>query len=215
MPLGLSAACHHHAVHVASRSDGARRDRCNLQCTRTLAFEWHSTLLHVADAAKEQTVSEAPGDDSESTAPKHARTLPELKKAAQAVSTRGTAAEKGSPSSSKKQANEKGKESDKAEETDNEDGDEEEEEEDLGQVLETQQKQQGGRFSRLDASPNDMGKDQPKKKANTAASGSAEFKPLSRSGPQASHGAVASPGGEGTVARSLFSKLAKVAGPKK
>ena len=47
----------------------------------------------------------------------------------------------------------------------------------------------------LDASPDDPGKDQPKKKANTAVNASAEFKPPSRSGAQPSRGTVASPSG--------------------
>ena len=69
--------------------------------------------------------------------------------------------------------------------------------------------------SQSDASPDDAGKDQPKKKAKTAASTSAEFKPTSRSGGQTTRGTVASPSGGGTVARCLNSRLAKVAGPKK
>ena len=80
--------------------------------------------VHAAEAAQEQIVSEAPVDDSESTAPKPAPTLPKLKKTAKLVPTRGTAAGKGNPSSSKKQAKEKGQELDKAEETDAKDGDE-------------------------------------------------------------------------------------------
>ena len=62
--------------------------------------------MHAAEAVQEQIVTEAPADDSEPTAP--APTLPKLKKTAQLVPTRGTAAGKGTPSSSKKQA--KGKE---------------------------------------------------------------------------------------------------------
>ena len=38
------AVCHHHAVHVRRRSDGAGSDRCNLGYSRTLAFAWHSNL---------------------------------------------------------------------------------------------------------------------------------------------------------------------------
>ena len=170
---------------------------------------------HAAEAAQEQIVSEAPVDDSESTAPKPAPTLPKLKKTAQDVPTRGTAAGKGAPSSSKKQAKEKGKEPDKAEETDNEDGDKEEEHEDLDQVLETQQKRKRAPASHFDASPDDSGKDQPKKKFKTAASASAEFKLPSHSGAQQSRSTVASPRWRSSVARSLSSKLAKVARPKK
>ena len=65
--------------------------------------------VHAAEATKGQIVSEAPVDDSESTAPKRAPTLPKVKKTAQVVLTRGTAAGKGIPSSNKKQAKEKGK----------------------------------------------------------------------------------------------------------
>ena len=115
-------------------------------------------------------------------------------------------------SSSKKQAKEKGKELDKAEDTDDEDGDEEKEAEDLDQVLGTQQKQRRAPASNFDASPDDAGKDQAKKNAKTAAS--AEFKPVSDSCSEPSCGIVASPIGGGTVARSLSSKLAQVAGPK-
>ena len=96
--------------------------------------------MHVAGGAQEQIVSEASGDDSESNALKPAPTLPKLKKTAPVVPTRGTAAGEGTPSSSKKQGNKEGKESDKAKETDDEDGDKEEEEEDLDQVLERHKK---------------------------------------------------------------------------
>ena len=165
--------------------------------------------VHATEAAQQQIVSEAPVDDSESTAP----TLPGLKKTAQVVPTRGSAARKGTPSSSKKQAKEKGKESDKAEETDNQDADEEDEEEDPEQVMETKtQKRKRAPTSHFDASPDDAPKDQPKKKAKTA---SAEFKPPSRSGSQPSRGTVASPSGGSSVARSLSAKLAKAAAPKK
>ena len=67
--------------------------------------------LHAAEAVQEPIVTEAPADDSESPAP--APTLPKLKKTAQVVPTLGTAAGKGTPSSSKKQEKAKGKESDK------------------------------------------------------------------------------------------------------
>ena len=93
--------------------------------------------------------------------------------------------------------------------TDDKDTDEEEEEDDPEKVLETQQKR-----CNFDASPA-SGKEQPKKKAKTAATASAEFKPPSRSGAQPSRGTVASPSGTSAVARSLGSRLAKVAGPKK
>ena len=84
--------------------------------------------VHDAEAVQEQIVTEAPADGSEPTAP--APTLPKLKKTARVVPTRGTAAEKGTPSSSKKQAKGKEKESDKPGESDDDDADEETEEED-------------------------------------------------------------------------------------
>ena len=118
--------------------------------------------VHVAQAAQEQIVSEAPVDGGESTTTKPAPTLPKLKKTAEVVRTQGTALGKGNPSSSRRQAKEKGKESDKAKETDDEDGGEEEEEEDLDEVLETQQKQKRAPTSHYDASPDDAAKDQPK-----------------------------------------------------
>ena len=90
--------------------------------------------------------------------------------------------------------------SDKTEEFDDDDGDEEEED-DLEQVLETQQKQKWAPASHFDASPDDSGKDQPKKKAKTAASAGAEFKPPSRSGAQPSRGIVASLSGGSSLAR--------------
>ena len=49
----------------------------------------------------------------------------------------------------------------------------------------------------------------------TAATASTEFKPPSRSGAEPSRGCVASPSGTTAVARSLGSRLAKVARPKK
>ena len=81
-------------------------------------------------------------------------------------------------------------------------------------MLETQQKRKRPPAYRFDASPDDSGNDQPKKKAKTAATASAEFKPPSRSSAQPSRGTVASPSGASTVARNLGSRLAKVAGPK-
>ena len=54
-----------------------------------------------AEAAKEQIVTEAPVDESDSTAAKSAPTLPKhLEKTAQVVPIRGTAAGKVTPSSS-------------------------------------------------------------------------------------------------------------------
>ena len=76
--------------------------------------------MRVAQAAQEQIVSDAPVDNGESTTTKPAPTLPKLKQTAQVVRTRGTAAGKGNPSSSKRQAKEKAKKSDKAEATDDE-----------------------------------------------------------------------------------------------
>ena len=171
--------------------------------------------VHAAEAVEEDVVTEAPADDTEPVAP--APTLPmqaKVTKTANVIPTQGTAAGKGTPSSSKKQAEGKGKESDKPAESDDDDADEEEEEEDPEQVLETQQKRKRAPAAHFDASP-ESGKEQPKKKAKTAATASAEFKPPSRSGAQPSRGTVASPGGTGAVARSLASRLAKVAGPKK
>ena len=70
--------------------------------------------MHTAEAAQEQIVTEAPVDGSEFN-------VPNLKKTAQVLQTRGTAARKGTPSSSKKQAKGKGKESDKPKESDDDD----------------------------------------------------------------------------------------------
>ena len=158
-------------------------------------------------------MTEAPADNSESTAP--APTLPKLKKTAQVVPTRGTAAGNRTPSSSKKQAKGEEKESDKPGESDDDDAHEETEDENPVQVLETPQKRKRAPPSHFDVSPDDWGKDQPKKKAKTAASATAEFKPPSRSGAQPCRGTVASPSGGSTVARNRGSKLVKVAGRKK
>ena len=144
-------------------------------------------------------------------------TLPmqaKVKKTAKVIPTQGTAAGKGTPSSTKKQTKGKEKESDKPAESDDDDANGEEEEEDPEQVLETRQKRKRTPDAHFDASFK-SGKRQPKKKANTAASASAEFKPPSRSGTQPSRGTVASPSGTSAVVRSLGSRLAKVAGPKK
>ena len=171
--------------------------------------------VHAAEAVREDVVTEAPADDTESVPP--APTLPlqaKVKKTAKVVPTQGTAAGEGTPSSGKKQAKGKEKESDKPAESDDEDADEEEEEEDMEQVLETQQKRKRAPAAHFDASP-ESGKEQPKKKAKTAATSIAEFKPPSCSGAQPSCGSVASPSGTSAVARCLGSRLAKVAGPKK
>jgi hypothetical protein len=171
--------------------------------------------VHAAEAVQEDVVTEAPADDTEPVAP--APTLPmqaKVKKTAKVIPTQGTAAGKGTPSSSKKQAKGKAKESDKPTESDDDDTDEEEEEEDPEQVLETQQKRKRAAAAHFDASPA-SGKEQPKKKAKTAATATAEFKPPSRSGAQPSRGTVASPSGTSAVARSLGSRLSRVAGPKK
>ena len=161
-------------------------------------------------------VTEAPPDGSEHVAP--APTLPsqaKVKKTAKVVPTQGTAARKGTSSSSKKQAKGKEKESKKPGESDDDDAEKETEEGDLAQVLETQQKRKRAPATHFDASPDDSGKDQPKKKAMTATTASSEFKPPSCSGAKPSRCTVASPSGTSTVARSLGSGLAKVAGPKK
>ena len=165
--------------------------------------------VHGAGAAQEQIVSEAPVDKSEANARKPTPTLPKLRKTAQVIPTGGTAARKGTRSSSKKQGKEQGKESDKTEESYDDHGDEEEEDY-PEQVLETRPKQKRAPHSHFDANPDDSGKDQPKKKAKTAASASAEFNPPSRSGSQPSPGTVASWSGGSSVARSLNSRLAKV-----
>ena len=89
---------------------------------RDLGHKGHRKV-HAAKSAQKRIVSEAPAGDSECTAPKYAPTVPKLKKTAHVVPTRGTAAGKGTPSSSKKQAKEKAKDSDKADESDDEDGD--------------------------------------------------------------------------------------------
>ena len=171
--------------------------------------------VHAAEAVQEDVVTEAPADNTEPVAP--APTLPmqaKVKKIAKVIPTQGTAAGKETPSSSKKQAKGKEKEFDKPAESNDDDADEEEEEEDPEQLLETQQKRKRAPAAHFDASP-ESGEEQPKKKAKTAASVSAEFKPPSRSGAQPSRGTVASPRGTSAVARSLGSRLANVAGPKK
>ena len=171
--------------------------------------------VHAAEAVQEDVVTEAPADDTEPVAP--APTLPmqaKVKKTAKVIPTQGTAAGKGTPSSSKKQAKGNEKESDKPTESGDDDTDEEEEEEDPEQVLDTQQKRKRAAAAHFDASPA-SGKEQPRKKAKTAATAIEEFKPPSRSGAQPSRGTVASPSGTSAVARSLGSRLSKVAGPKK
>ena len=178
-------------------------------------FEGHQKV-HGAEAVQEQIVTEAPANDTEPVAP--APTLPsqgKVKKTAKVVPTEGTAAEKGTPSSSKKPAKGKEKESDKPGESDDDDADKETEEEDPEQVLETQVKRKLAPAAHFDASPDDLGKDQPKKKAKTAATASAEFKLPSRFVAQPSRGTVASPSGTSTVPRNLGSRLSKVARPKK
>ena len=160
-------------------------------------------------------MTEAPADDTERVAPAPTlRMQAKVKKTAKVIPTHGTAAGKVTPSSSKKQAKGKEKESDKPAEQDDDDANEEEKEEDAEQVLETQWKCKRGPAAHFDESP-ESGKEQPKKKAKTAASASAELKPPSRSGAQPSPGTVASPSGTSAVARSLGSRLAKVAGPRK
>ena len=164
--------------------------------------------MHAGKAVRKDVVTEAPADDTEPVAP--APTLPmqaKVKKTFKVVPTKGTAAAKGTPSSGKKQAKGKAKESDRPAASDDDDADEEEEEEDTEQVLETEQKRKQTPAAHFDASP-EPGKEQPKKKAKTAATASAEFKPPSRSVTQPSSGSVASPTGTSAVARSLDSRLA-------
>ena len=70
--------------------------------------------MHAAEVVREDVVTEAPADDTEPVAP--APTLPmpaKVKKTSRPVPTQDTAARKGTPSSGKKQAKGKEKESDK------------------------------------------------------------------------------------------------------
>ena len=171
--------------------------------------------VHAAEYVQEDVVTEAPVEDTEPVAA--APTLPmeaKVKKTAKVIRPQGTATGKGNPSSSKKQAKGRGKESEKPAESDGDDANEEEEVDDPEQVLETRQKRKRGPAANFDASP-ESGKEQPKKKAKTAATAGAEFQPPSRYGAQPSRRTVASPSGTSAVARSLGSRLAKVAGPKK
>ena len=137
-----------------------------------------------------------------------------MKKTAKVVPTQGTAARRGTPSSSNKPAKGKEKESDQPGGSDDDAADKKTKEEDQAQVLETQLKRKRALAAQLDASPDDSGKDQPKKEAKTAAGASAEFKPPSPSGAQPSRGTVASQNGTSMVARSLGARFAKNAGPK-
>ena len=76
-------------------------------------YEGHQKV-HAAEAVQEEVVTEAPAGDTEPVAPPP--TLPsqaKVKKTAKVVPTQGTAARIGTPSSSKKQAKGKKKESDK------------------------------------------------------------------------------------------------------
>ena len=178
-------------------------------------FEGHQKV-HAAEAVQEQIVSEAPTDNSDHVAP--APSLPsqaKVKKTANFQPTQESSAGRGTPSSGKKPAKGKKKESDKPEESDNNNADDETEEEGSEQVLGTKVKRKWAPAAHFDASPDDSGKGQPKKKAKTAASAGAEFKPTSHSGAQPSRGGVASPSGTSTVARNLGPRLSKVAGPKK
>ena len=133
--------------------------------------------VHAAELVQEDVVTEAPADDTEPVAP--APTLPmqaKVKKAAKVIPTQGTAAGKGTPSSSKKQAKGKEKKSDRPAESDDDDADKEQEEDDPEVVLETQQKRKPAPAAHFDESL-ESGKEQPKKKAKTAATASAESKP--------------------------------------
>ena len=171
--------------------------------------------MQAAEVVKKDVMTEAPADDTEPVAPEPTLLMQaKVKKTAKVIPTQGTAAGIGTPSSSKMQAKGKDKESDKPRESDNDDDDEVVEEQDAEQVLETQPKRQRAPAAHFDASP-ESGKDQREKKAKTAASPSAEFKPPSRSGAQPSRGTVAAPSETSVVARNLGSRLAKVAGPKK
>ena len=116
-------------------------------------YEGHQKV-QAAKAVQEDVVTEAPADDTEPVAP--APTLPmhaKVKKTAKVIPDQGTAAGKGTPSSSKKQAKGKDKESDKPGESDDDDADQEEEEEDPEQVLETQPKRKRAPAAHFDASP--------------------------------------------------------------
>ena len=89
-------------------------------------YEGHQKV-HAAEAVEEDVVTEAPADDTEPVAP--APTLPmqaKVKNTAKVIPTQGTAAGKGTPSSSKKQAKGKEKEWDKPPESHDDDADEEE-----------------------------------------------------------------------------------------
>ena len=121
--------------------------------------------------------------------------------------------EKEPPQVARSRQKKKEKESDKPADSDDDDANEETEEEDPAQVLETQHKRKRAPAAHFDASLDDSSKDQPRKKAKTAATASAVFKPAWRSGAQLSLGTVVSPGETSTVARSLGSRFAKVAGP--
>ena len=150
--------------------------------------------VHASEPAQEKIVTQAPVDKSESTAPKPAPTLPKLKEIAQVVPTQSTVAGEGTPSGGKRQAKEKGKESDKPEVSDDDDVNEDSEN-DSEQVLEPQQKWMRVPASHFDESRDYSGKDQPKRRAKTAAAAGAEFKPPSRSGAQPSCGTVGSTSG--------------------
>ena len=77
----------------------------------TKCHEGHQKT-HAAEAAQNQVVSEAPFDDRESITTEPAPTLRKMNNTAQVVPTRASAGGKGTPSSSTKQAKEKGKELD-------------------------------------------------------------------------------------------------------
>ena len=115
--------------------------------------------MHAAEAVQEDVLTEAPADNTEPVAP--APTLPMQameRKTAKVTPTQGTAAGKGTPSSSKKQAKGKEKEWDEPGESDDDAADEKEQEEDPEQVLETQPRRKRAPAAHFDASA-ESGKD--------------------------------------------------------
>ena len=131
---------------------------CALDSNR--GYEGHQKVP-AAEAVQEEVVTEAPADDTEPVAPSSTLLMQaKVKRTAKVVPTQGTAAGKETPSSSKKQAQGKEKESDKPGESDDDDASKEEEEEDPEQVLETQPKRKRAPAAHFDASP-ESGEDQP------------------------------------------------------
>ena len=176
-------------------------------------YEGHKKV-HAAEAVQEEVVTEVPADDTEPVAT--APTLPsqaEMKRTAKVVPTQGTAAGKGTPSRARSRRKEERRNRTSQENQTTTMPTRRKKKRIREQVLGTQPKRKRAPAAHFDASP-DSGKAQGKKKAKTAASASAEFKPPSRSGAQPSRGTVASPSGSSGMARNLGSKSAKVAARK-